>query len=53
MLLHDYLQSGSTAKYNPDLPIDEQTECLAYDPRWEIPKDYLEFGMFMSSDLID
>ena len=30
--------------YNPDLPIDEQTGCLPYDPKWEFPKDRLRMG---------
>ncbi|XP_046352612.1 vascular endothelial growth factor receptor 1-like [Haliotis rufescens] len=33
--------------YNPDLPIDEQTACLPYDPKWEFPKDRLRLGMIL------
>ncbi|XP_070197550.1 vascular endothelial growth factor receptor 1-like [Littorina saxatilis] len=33
--------------YNPDLPIDEQTGCLPYDPKWEFPKDRLRMGMIL------
>ncbi|KAL8622266.1 hypothetical protein ACOMHN_043789 [Nucella lapillus] len=34
-------------EYNPDLPIDEQTGCLPYDPKWELPKDRLRMGMIL------
>ena len=30
--------------YNPDLPMDEQTGCLPYDPKWEFPKERLRLG---------
>lgn len=30
--------------YNPDLPIDEQTTCIPYDPKWEFPKKRLRQG---------
>ncbi|XP_012937883.1 vascular endothelial growth factor receptor 3 isoform X2 [Aplysia californica] len=33
--------------YNPDLPIDEQTGCLPYDPKWEFSKDRLRLGMIL------
>lgn len=33
--------------YNPELPIDEQTGCLPYDPKWEFPKDRLRMGMIL------
>lgn len=33
--------------YNPDLPMDEQTGCLPYDPKWEFPKDRLRMGMIL------
>lgn len=33
-----------TGYYNPDLPVDEQTGCLPYDPKWEFPKDRLRLG---------
>ncbi|KAK7496610.1 hypothetical protein BaRGS_00012262 [Batillaria attramentaria] len=34
-------------EYNPELPIDEQTGCLPYDPKWEFPKDRLRMGMIL------
>ncbi|XP_050417001.1 vascular endothelial growth factor receptor 1 isoform X1 [Patella vulgata] len=30
--------------YNPEIPIDEQTASLPYDPKWEFPKDRLRMG---------
>ena len=30
--------------YNPDMPIDEQTSCIAYDAKWEFPKERLRLG---------
>ncbi|CAG2188022.1 FLT1 [Mytilus edulis] len=33
--------------YNPDIPIDEQTSCLPYDPKWEFPKKRLRQGMIL------
>ncbi|XP_059141244.1 vascular endothelial growth factor receptor 2-like [Physella acuta] len=36
-----------TGYYNPDLPVDEQTGCLPYDPKWEFPKDRLRLGMIL------
>ncbi|KAL8559545.1 hypothetical protein ACOMHN_018708 [Nucella lapillus] len=33
--------------YNPELPIDEQTGCLPYDPKWEFPKERLRLGMIL------
>ncbi|ESO83848.1 hypothetical protein LOTGIDRAFT_132723 [Lottia gigantea] len=30
--------------YNPEIPIDEQTASLPYDPQWEFPKDRLRMG---------
>ncbi|XP_013391626.1 vascular endothelial growth factor receptor 1 [Lingula anatina] len=44
-LLMDYLQDQPRHDFNPDIPIDEQTECLAYDPKWEFPKERLKLGM--------
>ncbi|XP_064636645.1 vascular endothelial growth factor receptor 1-like isoform X2 [Lineus longissimus] len=32
---------------NPDIPIDEQTDCLPYDPKWEFPKDRFTFGVVL------
>ncbi|KAK3599974.1 hypothetical protein CHS0354_012628 [Potamilus streckersoni] len=33
--------------YNPDIPIDEQTSCIPYDPKWEFPKERLRLGMIL------
>ena len=41
-----YLQAAGTAKYNPDLPVGDQIDCLAYDSSWEFPKECLKFGKF-------
>lgn len=35
---------GNPDSINPDLPIDEQTELLPYDRRWEFPRDQLKLG---------
>ena len=37
---------GSKCMFNPNLPIDEQTESIPYDPRWEFPQNNLHFGKF-------
>lgn len=39
--------------YNPDLPIDEQTGCLPYDPKWEFPKDRLRMGEWQQCSVCD
>ena len=41
--LEQYLMQPK-GDYNPDLPIDEQTTCISYDPKWEFPKDRLRLG---------
>lgn len=33
--------------YNPDMPLDEQTSCIPYDPKWEFPKERLRLGMIL------
>lgn len=35
---------GNPDSINPDLPIDEQTELLPYDKRWEFPRERLKLG---------
>ena len=35
---------GSKGSFNPDIPIDEQPECIAYQDKWEFPREKLEFG---------
>lgn len=40
----DIFDKGNPESINPDLPIDEQTELLPYDKRWEFPRDRLKLG---------
>lgn len=40
---------GNPDSINPDLPIDEQTELLPYDKRWEFPRDRLKLGEFITN----
>lgn len=40
----DIFDKGNPESINPDLPIDEQTELLPYDRRWEFPRDRLKLG---------
>ncbi|XP_046651440.1 vascular endothelial growth factor receptor kdr-like isoform X2 [Daphnia pulicaria] len=40
----DIFDKGNPDSINPDLPIDEQTELLPYDKRWEFPRDRLKLG---------
>ena len=42
---HELLLVESCARYNPNLPIDEQTEVLSYDLAWEFPINRLTFGL--------
>ena len=42
----DIFDKGNPDSINPDLPIDEQTELLPYDKRWEFPRDRLKLGEF-------
>jgi len=42
--LETYLRASADAKYNPDLPVSDQVDCLAYDSSWEFPKECLKFG---------
>ncbi|XP_056009649.1 vascular endothelial growth factor receptor 1-like isoform X2 [Ostrea edulis] len=44
-LEHQLIQPNGD--YNPDLPIDEQTGCIPYDPKWEFPKKRLRQGMVL------
>ncbi|XP_025087415.1 vascular endothelial growth factor receptor 3-like [Pomacea canaliculata] len=39
--------SQSQGDYNPELPIDEQTGCVPYDPKWEFPEERLRMGMIL------
>jgi hypothetical protein len=38
--------------YNPDIPIDEQTSCLPYDPKWEFPKKRLRQGKLQRNSTV-
>ena len=40
----DIFDKGNPESINPDLPIDEQTELLPYDKRWEFPRANLKLG---------
>lgn len=40
----DIFDKGNPESINPDLPVDEQTELLPYDKRWEFPRDRLKLG---------
>jgi len=42
--LSTYLSPPSRHKYNPDVPLAQQLEQLAYDRRWEFPKNQLKLG---------
>ena len=44
--MEGYLHGLSQANYNPELPVDEQTECLTYDDKWEFPPEHLKFGWY-------
>ena len=41
--LHEMLYNPK-GEINPDIPIDEQTQCLPYDPKWEFPRERLKLG---------
>lgn len=42
--IEEYLNPTKELNLNPELPIQDQTDCLSYDPRWEFPGDNLKFG---------
>ena len=44
MGLHEYLLSAKDIVINPELPLDEQTDAIAYDAKWEFPRERLKFG---------
>ena len=39
------LLCGNYTQMNPELPLDEQTELLPYDARWEFPRNRLKLGI--------
>jgi len=38
------LLAGNPTRINPQLPLDEQSELLPYDSRWEFPRNRLKLG---------
>ena len=38
------LLKGNVEEINSQLPIEDQTELIPYDVRWEFPKYRLKFG---------
>jgi FMS-like tyrosine kinase 1 len=38
---------GAKGSYNPDIPIDQQTDCIPYDSKWEFPRERLTFGRLL------
>ena len=40
----DNFDKGNPESINPDLPVDEQTELLPYDKKWEFPRERLKLG---------
>ncbi|ELU15562.1 hypothetical protein CAPTEDRAFT_96849 [Capitella teleta] len=45
--METYLQGTAEGKYNPDMPVDEQTEYLSYDANWEFPSNQLKFDIVL------
>lgn len=41
--LHNF-EKGMTEAINPDLTLDQQTDSLPYDPKWEFPSSKLKLG---------
>lgn len=39
---------GNLIQLNPNCTIDEQASCLPYDPKWEVPREYIKFGKRLS-----
>ena len=44
----EQLLNGNPDKINPDLPLDEQTELLPYDKKWEFPRNCLRMGKLIN-----
>ncbi|XP_046453446.1 fibroblast growth factor receptor 1-like isoform X2 [Daphnia pulex] len=40
----EHLLYGDSTQMNPDEPLDEQTDLLSYDKRWEFPRNRLRLG---------
>ena len=40
------LLKGNINEINSQLPIEDQTELIPYDVRWEFPKHRLKFGSY-------
>ena len=45
----EQLLNGNPDKINPELPLDEQTELLPYDKKWEFPSHRLRLGILYCS----
>lgn len=43
------LLKSANIKYNANLSLNEQTEVLDYDPKWEFPKECLEFDILLGN----
>lgn len=40
-------EKGAMDSINPELPVDDQTELLPYDKKWEFPRDKLKLGEYL------
>lgn len=38
------LLTGNPERFNRELPLEDQSELLPYDSRWEFPRDRLKLG---------
>ncbi|KAI0238310.1 Muscle M-line assembly protein unc-89 [Lamellibrachia satsuma] len=41
------LSSVRDVLINPDMPLDEQTDSIAYNPKWEFPRERLKFDIVL------
>ena len=48
--LEEYLLSNKDIAINPDMPLDEQTDSLGYNPKYEFPRERLKFGKIIALD---
>ena len=46
--IENKLLNGQLTSINPNLPVEEQTEQLPYDERWEFPRHSLKLGSYSS-----
>ena len=47
----DRLLRGNISKINPYLPMEDQTELIPYDKRWEFPEHRLRLGTFKITNI--